>query len=65
MAHKFYYNGKLIRTSENHHYTHAVFDGNGKLVGCRGSLALAQQLYAECTRKWPDCSFQIVELEER
>ena len=33
---KFYYNGKLIRTSKNHEYTHAVIDitDNG-CVGCR------------------------------
>ena len=33
---KFYYNDKLIRTSKNHEYTHAVIDANtGVCKGCR------------------------------
>lgn len=33
---KFYYNGKLVRTSKNHEYTHAVIDiTNNACVGCR------------------------------
>lgn len=31
---KYYYEGKLIRTS-NHIYTHAVIDSKGKCVACR------------------------------
>lgn len=35
---KFYYNGKLVRTSKNHIYTHAVIDQTtGDLKGCRAN----------------------------
>ena len=37
---KYYYNGKLMRTS-NHVYTHAVIDNNGKCVACRNGYANA------------------------
>lgn len=43
MAHKFFYNGKLIRKSE-HEYTHAVITDNGKLVGCRTSYEAARSI---------------------
>ena len=39
---KYYYNGKLIRTS-NHVYTHAVLTPDGKVIGCRNGLANAQR----------------------
>lgn len=38
MANKFYYNGKLIRTSENHIYTHALINGVGKVVTCSATF---------------------------
>jgi hypothetical protein len=42
---KYYYNGKLVRTSKNHIYTHAVIDiSNMKVIGCRGSLEKAESL---------------------
>ena len=42
---KYYYNGKLIRTSKNHIYTHAVIDiTTMKVIGCRGSLEKAEAL---------------------
>lgn len=45
---KFYYNGKLIRTSANHIYTHAVIKGekNGKYLveGCRSTKEAAEQI---------------------
>lgn len=42
---KFYYNGKLIRTSKNHIYTHAVINNTtGALIGCRKSLELAEAI---------------------
>lgn len=45
---KFYYNGKLIRTSKNHIYTHAVINKEtGKLIGCRKSLDLAEAIKTE------------------
>lgn len=35
---KFYYEGRLIRTSKTHHYTHAVINTeNGKCLTCSGS----------------------------
>lgn len=44
---KFYYNDKLIRTSKNHVYTHAVINTEtGSLIGCRSSLRGAQDLKA-------------------
>lgn len=33
---KYYYNGKLVRTSA-HEYTHAVLNDKGDCVACRGS----------------------------
>ena len=42
---KFYYEGKLIRTSKNHVYTHAVIDmASGKLIGCRASEDAARSV---------------------
>lgn len=45
---KFYYNGKLVRTSANHIYTHAVIKGekNGKYLveGCRANKEAAEQI---------------------
>lgn len=43
---KFYYNGKLIRTSQNHNYTHAVIDTerNNALIGCRASKDTAESV---------------------
>ena len=42
---KFYFNGKLIRTSANHEYTHAVINmDNEELIGCRSSEKSAHQL---------------------
>lgn len=31
---KFYYNGKLVRTSKSHHYTHALISATGKAITC-------------------------------
>ena len=40
---RFYYNGKLVRTSENHEYTHAViYAPTGEAIGCRTSLKAAE-----------------------
>lgn len=33
MANKYYYNGKLVRTSE-HEYTHVIVNGEGKVLSC-------------------------------
>lgn len=42
---KYYYNGKLMRTSKNHHYTHAVINPDGdRLIGCCSRLDLAVKL---------------------
>lgn len=46
-AAKFYYNGKLVRTSKTHHYTHAVINTKtGKAVGCRSSREAAEAIIA-------------------
>lgn len=42
---KFYYKGKLIRTSKTHNYTHAVMLGN-TLISCASSYDLASKAYA-------------------
>lgn len=42
---KFYYNDKLIRTSKNHTYTHAVINTEtGSCVGCRTSKEACESL---------------------
>ena len=42
---KFYYQDKLIRTSKNHNYTHAVINTKtGACVGCRTSEQACQSL---------------------
>jgi hypothetical protein len=46
---KFYYNDVLVRTSQNHIYTHAVIISGGefskkKLIGCRASEETARQI---------------------
>ena len=40
---KFYYNGKLIRTSKNHVYTYAVLTPGGKTFACSSSLEGAKK----------------------
>ncbi len=39
---KFFYNDKLVRTSRNHVYTHAVLDDQGRCAGCRTSREAAE-----------------------
>ena len=42
---KFYYKGKLVRTSKTHVYTHAVINATtGNLIGCRSSEDGARSL---------------------
>lgn len=42
---KFYYNGKLVRTSKSHTYTHAVIDiSTGGCKGCRTSRDTAEAI---------------------
>lgn len=46
---KFYYNGQLIRTSKNHHYTHACIEitENGiRCIGCSSTKAGAEKMKA-------------------
>lgn len=41
---KFYYDGKLIRTSKTHHYTHAVVNtATGKCLTCSSTLKGCEQ----------------------
>lgn len=45
---KFYYKGQLMRTSKNHHYTHAVIrhneDGTITCMGCSSSEQGAEKI---------------------
>lgn len=45
---KFYYDGQLIRTSKNHHYTHACVikakDGKWKTLGCSSTREGAEKV---------------------
>ena len=43
---KFYYGDKLVRTSKNHIYTHAVIDmsDNNACLGCRASKETAEAI---------------------
>lgn len=65
---KYYYNGKLVRTSD-HEYTHAVIDmSTGKCKGCRASEEKAMAIKAEEIGKYEaritGCLKQIKALEE-
>lgn len=64
---KFYYNGKLLRTSETHTYTHAVINGAGKCVGCRTSQKAAQYIIDyevnQCRQGIENCKAAIKALE--
>lgn len=42
---KFFYNGKQVRTSKTHSYTHAIIDLDGKVVSCHGSLEAATKAH--------------------
>lgn len=42
MANKFYYNGKLVRTSKTHVYTHAVINEKGDVLRCSSTEVLAK-----------------------
>ena len=41
---KFYYGGKLLRTSKTHYYTHALLTETGVLVGCSSSKEGCEKL---------------------
>ena len=43
MANKYYYNGKLVRTSD-HIYTHAVLNEKGEVIACRPSFEKASNV---------------------
>lgn len=57
---KFYFEGKLIRTSKTHHYTHAVIkrtENDFILYGCSSSYKLAEKMMMDSIpykryRKW-------------
>lgn len=45
---KFYYQNKLIRTSKNHNYTHAVIDAQtGRCLGCRTTMDACKSIITE------------------
>lgn len=45
---KYFYKGQLVRTSKNHHYTHAIIrhneDGTFTCMGCSSSKAGAEKM---------------------
>lgn len=51
---KFYYNGKLMRTSKTHEYKYAIITENGCCCSCHGTLESAQKEFrrpiAECEK---------------
>lgn len=42
---KFYYNGKLMRTSKTHEYKFAIVWPNGKCASCHGTREAAEKEY--------------------
>ncbi len=52
---KFYYNGKLVRTSKTHYYTHAVMTADNRLISCASSYELAQKSMLSNTATERDC----------
>lgn len=51
---KFYYEGQLIRTSKNHHYSHACLvktDDGYKCMGCSSSREGAEKIKQEQIRR--------------
>jgi PIN domain nuclease of toxin-antitoxin system len=42
---KFYYNGKLMRTSKNHDYKYAIVSANDGLWSCHSTLEAAEKEY--------------------
>lgn len=65
---KYYYNGKLIRTSKNHIYTHAVIDiADYECIGCRPSEDKAEAIIkseiAQAERSIANCKSAIKALE--
>lgn len=65
---KFYYNGKLIRTSKNHEYTHAVIDiTDSGCVGCRVGADKAEAIIrteiSQAERSIANCKTAIKALE--
>lgn len=65
---KFYYNGKLVRTSKNHVYTHAVIDQkNESLKGCRANkdtaLSIISSEISRIEKEIKDCKTAIKALE--
>lgn len=67
---KFYYKGKLIRTSKTHNYTHAVVrekeNGEIGLWGCSSTYEGAVKALNQANRAYPSsANFKIVELESK
>lgn len=42
---KFFYNGKQVRTSKTHLYTHGLVNTKGKVVSCHGSKEAAEKAF--------------------
>ena len=66
---KFYYLGKLMRTSKNHMYTHAVVDmRTGECIGCRANEenahAIIRTELSQCERSIANCRSAIKALRD-
>ena len=67
---KFYYKGKLIRTSKNHKYTHAVINiTNLGCIGCRAGADKAEAIIkseiSQTERSIANCKSAIKAIEAR
>lgn len=64
---KFYYNGKLMRTSKTHEYKYAIVSENDVLWSCHGTLEAAQKEFrrpiAQCETNIHDYMVAIKMLE--
>ena len=65
---KFYYNGKLMRTSKTHTYTHALLTETGTLRSCHGSREAAEKelraLISQHETNIDDCKRAIKAIEK-
>ena len=60
---KFFYAGKLVRTSKTHDYNFGVLNANGKIVSCSATKEGAEKL-AKDYFKWYKTQCAVVALEK-
>lgn len=59
---KYYYEGKLIRTSKNHIYTHAIINTEtGGCTSCHSSKELAEKAKAALVARYKDDDIELLE----